>query len=128
MERLPGRPCGGAPRLERPPASTSFTPLGLPCDDMEDVPVLGIAARRHSVVFFLLEHLEVKAVEPAERLVAADEGHARPAGPCVLRPIPLTAEPSARGQRLADAFPQAMERLGFAKRHGEARIHQLEAE
>ena len=32
------------------------------------------------------------------------------------------------GKCFADALPQAMERLGFAKRHGETGIHQAEAD
>ena len=40
----------------------------------------------------------------------------------------MAAEASTGRQCFADPFPQALERLGFAKRHGEAGIHQLDTE
>src|SRR5476651_321138 len=95
------------------------TPLSLPRNDMEDVPVLGVAARGDAVGFLFLEHLELEPVEQGKRLVAPDERHARSSDPAVARAIPLAAEPAAGRQRLADALPHAAERLGLAKRHGE---------
>ena len=64
----------------------------------------------------------------ASRLVALEEGHARPADPAVARAVPLAAEPAAAGKRLANPRPQLVKSLRLAKRHGEARVHQLHAE
>src|SRR5580704_1112608 len=97
-------------------------------DDVKDMPMLGIAARRRGVGFLLLEHLELEHVEQGQCLFATDEGHARPPDPTVARAIPLAAEPAAGRQRLADALPYAAERLGLAKRQGKARIHQADAD
>src|SRR5271154_802950 len=97
-------------------------------DNVKDMPVLGIAARRRAVGFLLLEHLELEAGEQHQGFVAADEGHARPADPTVARPVPLAAEAAAGREGLADPLPDAAERLWLAKRHGEARIDQDEAD
>src|SRR4051812_17769332 len=51
-------------------------PLRLSRHDMEDVPVLGIAARRDAVGFLLLEHLDLETVEHGLGLVSLQEGHA----------------------------------------------------
>ena len=69
-----------------------------------------------------------KPSSSAKRLVAADEGHARPSDPAVARAIPLAAEAAAGRQGLADALPEVAKGLRLAKRHGEARIHQADAD
>src|SRR5262249_48917759 len=74
-----------------------------------------------------LEHLQVEARQQRQRLLAAEEGHAWPAGPAVTRSVPLAAEPAAVRQRFADAPPQAHERCRVAERHGEARNDHGEA-
>src|SRR5580698_8391047 len=50
--------------------------LSLSSHDMEDVPVLGVATRCDAVGLFLLEHLEVEALQQGERLVVPDESDA----------------------------------------------------
>ena len=64
----------------------------------------------------------------ASACVAFEEGDARPADPAVARPVPLAAEAAAGRQRFANPRPQLVKSLRLAKRHGEARIHQLHAE
>src|SRR5215475_9489710 len=110
----------GAPRGPQAPLKPSR-------DDMKNVPVLGSAARRDAVGLLFLEHLQVEARQQRQRLLAADEGHARPPDPAVTRSVPLATEPATVLQRLADAPPQAAKRCRVAKRHGEARIDQAEA-
>src|SRR5205814_421955 len=83
-----------------------------PHDDMENMPVLGIAARSDAVGFLFVEHFEVEAVEEGQSLVAAYEGDAGPPGPAIAWTVPLAAEAAAGWQRLADALPQSAESLG----------------
>src|SRR5437588_4086842 len=82
-----------------------------PRDDMENMPVLGVAARGDAVGFLFFEHFQLQTVEQGQSLVAADEGDARPADPAVARAIPLAAEAAACRQGFADAVPQPAERL-----------------
>src|SRR5260370_33611378 len=80
-----------------------------PRDDMENMPVLGIAARGDAVGFLFLEHFEVEARQQRQCLLAADEGNAGPADPSITWAVPFAAEAAARRQRLADAVPQSAE-------------------
>src|SRR5690242_8418777 len=90
--------------------------------------MLGLAARRGAVSLFLLEHLDVEARQQGGRLLAGQEGDARPADPAVSWAIPLAAEPAAARQRVDNPPPQVVKSLRLAKRQGEARVHQFDAD
>ena len=89
---------------------------------MEDMPVLGLAARSDAVGFLFLEHLDLEAVEHRLCFATLQEGDARPAAPRVEHSIPLAAETTTNGQGVPNPHPEGMKPIGFAKRHGEARI------
>ena len=101
----------------------------LPRNDMEDVPVLGIAARCDAVGFLLLEHLQLEAVEQGQ-VPRRGSTKVMPGRPTQLSrgPYhwPLKRPPGGRASRMR--VPYGAKCLRLAKRHGEARIHQAEAD
>ena len=101
----------------------------LPRNDMEDVPVLGIAARRGAVGFLLLEHFELEA-RRAGPVASSRPTKVMPGRPTQLSrgPYhwPLKRPPGGRASRMRSHT--AWKALRLAKRQGEARIHQAEAD
>src|SRR5690349_13553064 len=77
----------------------------LPRDDMEDVPVLGLAAGRDAVALLLVEELDAEAVQQAVQLGARDMRQARSPCPAVTLAIELPRKPPAGAQPGANPLP-----------------------
>src|SRR5690606_41533689 len=73
---------------------------------MPDVPMLGRAARRRSVVFLFLEVLDRQPVENRIELSSAQEGDPLPADPAVAVSQQLPGKSAARPEGGDDAPPK----------------------
>src|SRR5207253_4627838 len=94
-------------------------------DNMEDVPVLRLAARCDRVCLFLLKELDAHAFEQPLRRDAVHMGHARSSRPLVPIAVELAGEPAAGLERGDDAVPELGKSIGWTERQRETGIDEV---